>query len=92
MLGVMAHVFCDAINNLGVIIAAAIMSFTTSEQRFLADPAASTCISLMILVSALPLIKSSGEILLQSAPSMLNVREVQDDLNQVDVHADTCRN
>jgi len=83
MLGVLTHVLCDAINNLGVIIAAAVMSFTTFGSRFYADPAVSMGIALMILVSAMPLLNHSGAILLQSAPSEMDAKEVQEDLEMV---------
>jgi solute carrier family 30 (zinc transporter), member 1 len=83
MLGVLTHVLCDAINNLGVIIAAAVMSFTTFESRFYADPAVSMSIAIMILISAMPLLRHSGAILLQGAPKTVDAKEVQEDLEMV---------
>ncbi|KAK4454342.1 cation efflux family protein [Podospora aff. communis PSN243] len=83
MLGVLTHVLCDAINNVGVIIAAAVMTFTTLESRFYADPAVSMGIALMILVSAMPLLSHSGAILLQSAPAAVDAKEVQEDLEMI---------
>ena len=83
MFGVMIHVLCDAINNLGVIVAAAIMTFTPWQHRFLADPAASMAISLMILLSSWPLIRGSGAILLQSAPRKIDAQLVREDLESV---------
>jgi len=83
MLGVLTHVLCDAINNLGVIIAASVMSFTDWGSRFYADPTVSVVISFMIIVSGIPLLKHSGAILLQSAPSGLDAKEVQEDLEMV---------
>ncbi|KAK0620344.1 zinc transporter 1 [Immersiella caudata] len=83
MLGVLTHVLCDAINNMGVIIAAAVMSFTTFESRFYADPAVSMGIAIMILISAMPLLSHSGAILLQSAPKLVDAKEVQEDLEMI---------
>ncbi|KAK0715712.1 cation efflux family-domain-containing protein [Lasiosphaeris hirsuta] len=83
MLGVLIHVICDALNNLGVILAAVVMAYTTSVFRFYADPAVSMGISIMILLSACPLIKDSGAILLQGAPRGLDVQDVQEDLEMI---------
>jgi solute carrier family 30 (zinc transporter), member 1 len=55
MAGVMLHVAGDAFNNIGVIIAGAIIWKTSSPNRFYADPAVSMAIALMILLSSLPL-------------------------------------
>ncbi|KAK5660352.1 hypothetical protein OQA88_12893 [Cercophora sp. LCS_1] len=83
MVGVMMHVLSDAVNNLGVIAAAAIMEFTDWEKRYIADPAASILISIMILISSLPLIKCSAAILLQGAPSTTAVGDIQEDLEMI---------
>ncbi len=55
MMGVIIHLIGDAINNIGVIIAAAVIWKATYGGRFYADPAVSMGISFMILLSALPL-------------------------------------
>lgn len=55
MSGVMLHVLSDAINNIGVIIAAVVIWKANYAGRFYADPSVSMGISLMILVSCLPL-------------------------------------
>ena len=83
MLGVLTHVIGDAINNIGVIIAAVIIWQTSSEARFYADPAASMFIALMILLTALPLVKNSGNILLQSAPRGVDLDDVKHDIEKV---------
>jgi zinc transporter 1 len=66
----------------GVIIAAAVIWFTSSPARFYADPAVGMAISLMILCSAGPLIKHSGEILLQSAPQGVRLSDIKHDLEK----------
>lgn len=55
MMGVFIHVLGDAGNNLGVIIAALVISLTHYGGRYYADPAVSMGISLMILASSIPL-------------------------------------
>lgn len=60
MMGVMIHVIGDAINNIGVIIAAAVIWKADYGGRFYADPGVSMGIAFMILLSALPLGMSSS--------------------------------
>ncbi|KAI6383166.1 hypothetical protein MCOR25_000351 [Pyricularia grisea] len=83
MAGVLLHVVGDAINNLGVILAAVIIWKTSSEARFYADPAISTFIAIMIFVTAVPLVRKSGEILLQSVPIGLSPSDVTHDLEKI---------
>jgi zinc transporter 1 len=73
----------DAVNNIGVIISALIIWLTHSSSRFYADPAVSLWIALMILVSALPLTKRSGKILLQSAPLGVKIDDIKNDLESI---------
>ncbi|KAF5355194.1 hypothetical protein D9756_005670 [Leucocoprinus leucothites] len=60
LLGVLIHILGDALNNIGVIIAAFIMwkkNEPQSSSRFYADPVASTLISLVIFTEAIHLSK-----------------------------------
>lgn len=57
--GVMLHVLSDAINNIGVIIAAAVIWKAKYAGRYYADPGVSMGISFMILLSCIPLSKIS---------------------------------
>lgn len=83
VLGVLIHVMGDALNNVGVIIAALIIWLTKSSARFYADPAVSLWIALMILFSAIPLTKRSGNILLQSAPPGVKIEDIKKDLESI---------
>ncbi len=83
MLGVLVHVIGDALNNIGVIIAALVIWQTNYEARFYADPGVSMGIAIMILLSALPLVKNSGLILLQSAPRGVDISDVKHDIEKV---------
>lgn len=83
ILGVLLHILGDAINNIGVIISALIIWLTHSPTRFYADPAVSLWIALMILISALPLTKRSGKILLQSAPLGVQIDDIKHDLESI---------
>ncbi|KAF5722865.1 zinc cadmium resistance [Fusarium mundagurra] len=83
MLGVFIHVLGDAINNIGVIIAAVLIWQLKGEGRYYADPAVGVFISLMILLSAIPLVKKSGAILLQTAPKGVNPEDVKHDIEMI---------
>jgi zinc transporter 1 len=83
ILGVLIHVVGDAINNIGVIISAVIIWFVKSPNRFYADPAISMWIAIMILLTAVPLTKRSGKILLQSAPLGVKIEDVKHDLEAI---------
>jgi zinc transporter 1 len=74
MMGVLVHVIGDAINNVGVIIAAAVIWKAKYEGRFYTDPAVSMGISMMILLSSLPLSKKKS---LQSYIRPLTVQIVK---------------
>ncbi|KAI6425813.1 hypothetical protein MCOR03_006929 [Pyricularia oryzae] len=60
-----------------------LMILTSSEARFYADPAISTFIAIMIFVTAVPLVRKSGEILLQSVPVGLSPSDVTHDLEKI---------
>ncbi|KAF2265327.1 cation efflux family protein [Lojkania enalia] len=83
ILGVLIHVIGDAINNIGVIISALVIWLTKPGGRFYIDPAVSMWIGIMILISAIPLTKRSGTILLQSAPPGVKLDDVKHDLELV---------
>ena len=83
MLGVLIHVIGDAINNIGVIVSAVIIWKCEGEARHYADPAVSVFIAVMILATALPLVKNSGAILLQIAPAGIDLDHVKHDIEMV---------
>ncbi|KAL4787581.1 cation efflux protein [Aspergillus varians] len=83
MMGVLLHVIGDAANNLGVMVAALVIWLTQYEARFYADPATSMGIAAMIMLSAIPLVRQSGLILLESAPKGLDLADVKHDLEKV---------
>jgi len=80
LVGVLVHLLGDAVNNLGVIIAAVILWKVKSPHRFYADPTASIIISLMIFASAIPMTRKSGRILLEAAPLHLDFEKLRNDL------------
>ncbi|KAL8298535.1 hypothetical protein RB600_003181 [Gaeumannomyces tritici] len=83
MLGVMLHVAGDALNNLGVTVAALVIWKTESPARHYADPSVGMFIAVVILVTAVPLVRKSGEILLQSVPDNVDPDDVIHDLEKI---------
>jgi len=81
LLAVLIHLCGDAVNNIGVIIAAVLMWKLHSPNRFYADPVASMLISFIIFGTAIPLTARTGRILLEAAPINLDLQKVTDDLN-----------
>ncbi|TQN72213.1 Zinc homeostasis factor 1, partial [Colletotrichum shisoi] len=83
MLGVMIHVIGDAINNVGVIVAAVVIWKGEGNGRFYADPGVSLFIALTIMGSAWPLCKRAGHILLESASPDLSLDDVRAEITKV---------
>ncbi|KAK1544092.1 cation diffusion facilitator family transporter [Colletotrichum paranaense] len=83
MLGVLLHVLTDALNNLSVIIAALIIWKSPSPNRLYADPAIGIFIALTITLSAVPLCRRAGQILMESAPAGVDVEFVRGEMLKV---------
>merc|ERR1712039_276176 len=83
IMGVLIHVGGDAANNIGVIIAGAVIWKTKSPRRYYADTAVSVAIALMIFFSSIPLVKKSGLILLESAPSGVKPQDIKHDIEKL---------
>lgn len=75
--GAVLHVLGDLLGSVAA-IAAAVIIMTTGWVA--ADPILSVLVALLILRSALALVKESGHILLQGAPDRLDRREIEADL------------
>ncbi|KAL2875411.1 hypothetical protein SGCOL_009319 [Colletotrichum sp. CLE4] len=80
MLGALLHVLTDALNNLSVIIAALIIWKSPSNARFYADPGVGVFIALAIMLSAWPLCRRAGMVLMESAPAGVDVEFVQGEM------------
>jgi cobalt-zinc-cadmium efflux system protein len=72
--GVYLHVMGDALGSVGALIAAVIVRYTGWLQ---ADPIVSIILSLLILVGAWRLVRESTDILLDSVPRHVSMREVE---------------
>ncbi len=72
--GAYLHVMGDALGSIGALGAAVVVRLTGWTQ---ADPMASVLLSLLILVGAWRLLRESSDILLDSVPGFVSMREVQ---------------
>jgi zinc transporter 1 len=83
MRGVFLHVMGDALGNIGVIATALFIWLTDFWWRFYSDPFVSLVITVIILMSALPLCRAASRILLQAVPQGLNVDDIKDDITDI---------
>ncbi|MBP1768858.1 MAG: Co/Zn/Cd efflux system component [Candidatus Aminicenantes bacterium] len=75
------HVFTDAVSSLAVIFAAVLIRLT---GKTVFDPALGIVISLLVIVSALGVIRQSADILLEFAPRGIDFDSVIRDMETVD--------
>jgi len=80
---ILLHTMGDALGSLAVIISGLFIYFLKDERRHLADPVCTLFITVVILGSALPLIKQTMAILLQKVPEHINLREIQEQIVKV---------
>ena len=87
MRGVFLHVLADTMGSVGVIISSILV-----EQFgwFIADPICSLFIALLILISVIPLLKDSAEILLLATPKYREIRTTLDKVKHVKQILLTC--
>jgi zinc transporter 1 len=72
--GVFLHILGDALGSVGVIVSSLIVLFANGDWKHYADPVTSIIITLMIMISTIPLVKSAAIILMQGTLFLLNNR------------------
>lgn len=77
------HVIGDALGNVGVIVSALVIMYTSWSGKYYADPVVSLFITLIILRSTIPLTVASARILLQATPDHIDVNEVKEDIQDI---------
>lgn len=78
--GAFLHVLGDAISSVGVIIAALLIRFTGANWL---DPLISILIGIIIVISAVRLLRSALHILLEGVPEGLSVKEINERLRSL---------
>ena len=81
MRGMFLHVMGDALGNVGVIASALIIWQTNYSWRFYADPLISLVITIIILLSAIPLCMAASRILLQAVPAGISIDDLKHHLS-----------
>jgi cobalt-zinc-cadmium efflux system protein len=79
--GAFLHVIGDALGSVGALIAGALM---WSKGWFVADPAMSVLIALLIVVSSYALIREAVNVLLEGTPAHINIAAVKEALLEID--------
>ncbi|KAK8935899.1 Metal tolerance protein 8 [Platanthera zijinensis] len=83
MEGIFLHVLADTMGSIGVVISTLLIKY---KGWLIADPACSIFISAMIIISVVPLLRNSAEILLQRIPRTheRNLEVARDNLMKID--------
>ncbi|XP_074660758.1 uncharacterized protein LOC141913186 isoform X2 [Tubulanus polymorphus] len=82
MRGVFLHVLGDALGSVIVIISALVIWLVDGDWKYYIDPGLSMVMVFIMLASAIPLLKETSLILLQTVPTHIQVKEIQDRLVQ----------
>ena len=81
--GILIHVLGDALGNVGVMVSALIIWKAPWSFRKYCDPAISLFITLIILKSAIPLVKDTAKPLLQAVPGHISVEDIKEDIESL---------
>ena len=83
--GVYLHVMGDALGSVIVIINAIVILFASGKWTLYIDPVMSVLMVMIILKTSIPLLKESSMILMQTVPTHLKIKEIQEKLmGQID--------
>ncbi|KAK3753497.1 hypothetical protein QZH41_017997 [Actinostola sp. cb2023] len=80
MRAVYLHVLGDALGSVIVIISALIIKYASGPWTLYVDPVMSILLTCLILRTSIPLLKESSLILLQTVPTHIKIKEVQERL------------
>ncbi|KAI8898280.1 cation efflux protein [Globomyces pollinis-pini] len=84
MHGVFLHILGDLLASIGVIISALLIIYVNQSWTIYVDPAISVLITLIIIKSTVPLVKSACYILLQATPKTVSVSKIREDILNID--------
>jgi zinc transporter 1 len=84
MRGVFLHFMGDALGSIGVIVSAVLNLLLPNESWIVyVDPCASLMITLILVFSAYPLVRSTLSILLQHAPGEVDMSRIRKEILQI---------
>lgn len=81
--GMFLHVLGDALGNVGVITAMAVIWKCKGEWKYYFDPIISLFIALIILKSAIPLVRDTARPLLQATPEHIKIQDIREDIESL---------
>ena len=83
--GVYLHVLGDALGSVIVIVNALVIYYASGKWTMYIDPVMSVLMVIIILKTSIPLLKESSMILMQTVPTHLKIKEIQEKLmGQID--------
>lgn len=77
------HIMADALGSVGVIISGLIIKYVDSDYRWLADPAISIVIVLLIISSAIPLVRECVRILMHIVPNHIDLKSLRNAIHKL---------
>jgi len=83
MRAIFLHVLSDFLGSIGVITSGVLETYLTWPYRFYIDPAVSLLIAVVIAASAVPILRTTAAILLQSAPEEVSLALIKRKLLQI---------
>ena len=78
--GAFLHVIGDLLGSVGAIIAGLLVY---KYQLYIADPIVSTIIALLVLYSSINITNSAVQILMETVPKHINIKDVKDSINTI---------
>jgi zinc transporter 1 len=90
MHGLFVHILGDLLASLGVIASTCVIIFVDQPWTIYLDPLMSFVITIIVIASTIPLVKSASYILLQGTPSSISIEKIRKEIlklpNVIDVH------
>ncbi|OHT12959.1 cation diffusion facilitator family transporter containing protein [Tritrichomonas foetus] len=81
--GVFLHVMGDFFGSIGVMISACVINFTDWKYKYYVDPVISLLIVCILCFGAIPLLKKTAKIVIESVPPDVKLSEVREALNRL---------
>lgn len=81
--GMFLHVLGDFLGSVAALASGLIITYTTFDGRFYFDPACSLLICLLIIISAVPLLKETLRVMMQASPRDIDLEELKESLIKI---------
>lgn len=81
--GVFLHVMGDFFGSIGVMISACVINFTDWKYKYYVDPVISLIIVIILVYGAIPLLKKTSKVVIESVPQDIDLTQIRQDLLQI---------